>query len=375
VPKPGEVLGDPRQGEVSLPAGNGWDASLVLDNQGVGVWIVGSFQVYDETGCPEVIGLDDRGRLFLLTSYSGRWTPLEGIRDGAWLGGLAWGDGDPRMPGRELYTGSQRGNLYQVLAHESGVLESRLIGRIADRSINTLILDDLDPATPGLELLLFTWPGGLYLATPTGDHGTFEIRQLADVAGRVRDVVRLPYFAGRPPEVACVSRDGSLQVLSLTPSGPPVWQTIYKAEMGMGRVALAPRSDGAVVLYSTRDDGMILRHERTGAETWKTEVIYLGPQGPRGIAAGRFDADPLVETLAIFGYSGKVEVLSRKGREPWTVETVYRDADKGHWIAVCEVDGRNATQELVASGFGGRIVLLSRPPGYGRSELAVQDDE
>ena len=34
-------------------------------------------------------------------------------------------------------------------------------------------------------------------------------------------------------------------------------------------------------------------------------------------------------------------------------------------------DGRD---ELVASGFGGRIVLLARPPGYGRSELAVSED-
>ena len=78
--------------------------------------------------------------------------------------------------------------------------------------------------------------------------------------------------------------------------------------------------------------------------------------------------------MAIYGYSGRVELLSRKGEGAWQVQTIFKDPDKGHWVAVCEVDGRNATQELVASGFGGRIVLLARPVGYGRTELATSED-
>jgi len=98
-------------------------------------------------------------------------------------------------------------------------------------------------------------------------------------------------------------------------------------------------------------------------------VIYHGPQGPRGIAAGYFDENHQVETIAIFGYSKKVELLSRRG-DGWQVETLFEDRDKGHWLAAAELDGRNNTHELLATGYSGRIVLLTRPTGYGRKELS-----
>ena len=111
----------------------------------------------------------------------------------------------------------------------------------------------------------------------------------------------------------------------------------------------------------------MLRHARDGAGAWATETIYLGPQGARGLVAGRFDADASVETVAVYGYSARVEMLSRRGTA-WKVETLFRDRDKGHWLAVAELDGRNSTDEIVASGYGARIVMLSRPVGYGRTE-------
>ena len=86
------------------------------------------------------------------------------------------------------------------------------------------------------------------------------------------------------------------------------------------------------------------------------------------IAAGRFHQDPKVETVAVFGYSGKVQLLSRiEGK--WKVETLFQDTDKGHGLAVAELDGRNNTRELLSSGYSGRIVMLARPAGYGRREL------
>lgn len=369
-------LGDPRSGEVPLPAAKDWRAYLVLDNRGVGVWTVKSFPVFPRLACPEVVGLDDHGRCLVLTNYSGKWAALETIRDGAWLGGLEHGDLDPRIPGAEVYTGSRLGNLYQVIAHPEGFLDNRRIAHFEGRAVNTLVAGELD-GRPGKELLVFTWPGGLWRVDPTGPHGTWLTTRLGDVEGRIRDAVVLP-GTGRPKdvakEIATVSRNGRLRILTLTAEGP-VWTTVYEASMGMGRIALRPGSTRLLtVLYSTHDDGRILRHVRPASGTWVTETIYLGPQGPRGIAAGRFFADPEVESVAIYGYSGRVEILSRKGDGAWQAETILKDPDKGHWVAVCEVDGRNATQELVASGFAGRIVLLSRPAGYGRSELTTSED-
>jgi len=365
-----KTLGDPRAGEVPLPAAGDWRAFLVLDNKGVGVWTVKSFPVFPRLACPEVVGIDDHGRCLVLTNYSGKWAALETIRDGAWLGGLEHGDLDPRIAGDELYTGSQLGNLYQVLAHPEGFLDNRRIAHFEGLAVNTLVAGELDDQ-PGRDLLVFTWPGGLWRVDPTGPHGTWVKTKLGDIEGRVRDAVVLP---GPDREVATVSRNGTVQLLRLTPEGP-AWTKIYEAPMGMGRIALRPGSTRAnTVLYTTHDDGRILRHVRPASGKWATETIYLGPQGPRGIAAGRFFADPKVESVALYGYSGRVEILSRKGDGAWKVETVLKDPDKGHWVAVCEVDGRNATQELVASGFGGRIVLLARPVGYGRPELAASED-
>jgi hypothetical protein len=77
-----------------------------------------------------------------------------------------------------------------------------------------------------------------------------------------------------------------------------------------------------------------------------------------------------VETVAVYGYAGKVQLLTR-GEKGWSVETLFVNDRKGHWLCAAELDGRNATDELVASGFGGRVVLLARPPGYGLEGVAT----
>ena len=354
---PGEKRPDPKNGRVALDGRAGWEASLILDNGGVGVWTVGCYPVFEQYACPEVVGVDNDGRCHVLVSYSGKWTPITAVHDTKWLGGLTHGDVDPRTKGAEIYVGSQRGNLYQVVAYPHKALDNRLIARFEGREIHTIVAGDLDPRTDGRELLVFTRPGALYRVTPTGPDGTWVTTLLQELPGRVRDAV--PFGDA----IATVSRTGRLALLRVGEDGPR-WETVYEAPMGMGRIAHAKKRRN--VLYTTHDDGRILRHER-GDAGWRTETIYLGPEGPRGIAAGRFDADPAVETVAVFGYSGKVQLLSRRA-ERWQVETLFEDTDKGHWLAVAEVDGRNATREIVSSGYSGRIVLLNRPAGYGRSE-------
>lgn len=89
------------------------------------------------------------------------------------------------------------------------------------------------------------------------------------------------------------------------------------------------------------------------------------------VDAGYFNEDHNVETVAIFGYSRKVELLTRTA-DGWRAEPIFEDLDKGHWLAVAELDGRNNTHEIVASGYGARIVMLSRPPGYGRTESRLE---
>lgn len=364
---------DPSKGEVSLPALGGWKASLVLDNQGVGVWALGCFQVYPLLGMPEVVGVDDNGTCHVLTGYSGRWSDTPIIKDGKWFNSIAHGDVDPRIEGAELYVGGQMGNVYQVIPHRHRRLDFRLISFLRGYEANIITAGDFLPESPGEELLVFTNPPAVVMLTPTGEHGTFVARDLGDVPGLVRETVILPRKPGEPLRVACVSRAGWLRLLTITPDGKLEWEPIYHDQMGLGRITMRPAGEGkTLVLYTNHDDGRVLRHEQSADGTWTTETIYLGPLGPRGLAAGRFDDDPATETVAIFGYSHQVEMLTRRdGR--WAADTIFVEIDKGHALLTAELDGRNSTDELLLSGYGGRIVLLQRPVGYGRTEAAREE--
>lgn len=361
--------GDPTKRYVPLPAAEGWNASLVIDSGKTGIWTVRAVPMLEAYGTPQIIGLDDDGRCKIMVGYSGKWSPIDVIHDGKWLGGLAFDDVDPRIEGRELYTGGQQGNLYMLVPYADGGVDARRIDRFEGREIHTLLSGDLDPSTDGNELLVFTRPGGLWRVTPTGEHGRFESTKIQDLPGRVRDAVVLGKNSAGFTEILTASRNGRLDILTFSGSSTPESRTVYRASMGLGRLARRPMREGEPdVIYATHDDGRILRFQ-VGGDAWKHETIYHGPQGPRGIAPGVFNSDKSVETVAVFGYSGRVELLERRA-DTWTVKTIFEDRDKGHWLAPAELDGRNATTELIGSGYGGRIFLLSRPPGYGHSDRA-----
>lgn len=366
VDRSGGAKADPATREVALPALNGWNATLVHESD-AGIWTCGTLDAFDLFGAPDAFGLDDKGRCILLSVYSGKWTPYQTTDDKEWLGALAHVDLDPRRPGREVYVGGKRGNLFQIAFHKDVTYDVTRIASFPGEEIHTVIGGDLDPARPGDELLLFTLMGNVYEIRPKGPGVDFEAVKIATLDGRVRQAVPLPTPAGEAPWYAAACRTGEVLRLRLGRDGLE-HEEIAHEEMGFGRIAVKKgAAPGAAVLYVTRDDGLILRFEQDGAQ-WRREIVYAGPQGPRGIAAGRFDADPAVETVAIFGYSKRVELLSRAPGQPWKVETIFEDRDKGHWLAAVELDGRNATDELLASGYGARMVLLTRPPGTGLAE-------
>jgi len=366
---------DPARQEVHLPAAPGWQASLVIDNGEVGIWTVGTLDAFTLYGCPDIFGLDDRGRCILLSSYSGKWTPHYTVEDGAWLGALQQLDLDPAVAGREIYAGGQRGNLIQIVPLREGGFDVRTIARFAAEEIHTLVGGDLRPEGAGAELLVFTHRGETYLMTPDG-RGGFDASLVGNLNARVRQATLLPQEVNERPWIAAVCRNGEVVLLRLGPDGLEK-RVILSEPMGFGRLALRPGTQPgeAHVLYVTRDDGLVLRLQgRPEGGTWQREIVYAGPQGPRGLATGRFDPDPQVETVAVFGYSGKVQLLSRPPGSTWEATTLFVDRDKGHWLAAAELDGRNGTDELIASGYGGRIVLLSCAPGTGLAGVPTDPD-
>lgn len=353
---------DPALREVELPgAAPGWRATLVKENAPTGLWTVKALQVFPQYAAPELVACDDAGTLWILVSYSGKWTPFPVLRDGSWLGGLDHADADPRAPGAELYVGSASGNIYQVRSYAHGPVDGRLIAWIPGHEIHTLIAGEVDGARPGPELLAFTSPGALWRISPDAPDGNFTVAKLFDLPSRVRDAVLLPHLAGAAAPIAVATRGGAIRILRLAADGPQ-WEEVHRVEQGRGRLALAPgAAPGAELLYSTSDDGRIFRHAR-GAEGWTTETIHRGAPGPRGVAAGRFVADPRVESVAIFGYGADCELLTRAPDGAWTAERLFTDRDSGHWLCAAELDGRNDTDEIALCGYGARVVLLARRP-------------
>jgi hypothetical protein len=187
---------DPSKSEVFLPAYNGWMASLVYDND-VGVWMIGSYKVFPTFGAPEVVGLDDKGRLTILSVYSGKWNRYDTIGEGKWLGALSQEDMDPEAPGPELYTGGTMGNLYQVVAHAPSVFSTRVLARVPGRELNTSVGADFLPDVPGNEIAFFTWPGGMYLLSSR--NGKFQLDHVEDFPDLVRQAVVLPGKPERRP--------------------------------------------------------------------------------------------------------------------------------------------------------------------------------
>ena len=354
---------DPTKGEVPLPAAPGWNARLVLDRGDIGIWTVRSFPVFNTYATPEILGLSDDGRCHVLVAYSGKWTPTDVVHDHKWLGGIAFDDVDPRLDGSEAYVGGEKGNLYQIAFYPYGTVDCRLIAQLPGLEIHSIVSRPVDGRK---ELLVFTRPGALYRGTPNFDDGGFDVRFVEELPGRVRNAVILP--GPGSATIATVSRSGHLRTLSVD----GMWTTIHEDSSGMGRLTLKwdHQSAKSIVMYSTLDDGRILRHERVNND-WTTETIYQGPQGPRGVVSGVFTEDRSEESIVIFGYSGKVELLVRTPGG-WTSTTIFEDRDRGHSLTTIEIDGRNATTEIVGSGYGGRIFLLSRPPGYGVEKTAPQ---
>ncbi len=380
----------PRQKIIFLEgAADGWRASLVHDNQPHGIWRMEPVQLMPQYATPEVVGLDDQGSCWVMVSYSGKWTPTRLLHDHQWLGAVAFGDVDGEVAGNELYVGGKKGVVYQVRSYLDGGVDARRIAALPGKEIHTLLAGDLDPRHTGTELIAFTRPGAMFRLARNRQSENWTVAPLGDLPGRIRDARVL----ADGQTIVTASRTGEVALLRFREDGAH-WQTIFQQPVGFGRLAIGKQPAASQtsetntaganadvlhtglmipVIYSTADNGRVFRHQAKLHGEWETTTIYSGPLGPRGLVAGQFDPDPSKETVAVFGYSGRVELLTRTGDE-WTVKTLFQDRDRGHWLSVLEIDGRNNTDEIMLSGYGARMVLLTSDPGTGVRELSVPSE-
>ena len=370
--------------EEPLAAADGWTAHRIHDGSG-GVWYARVDDVVPDYGAPDVLLGDDDGNVTLLSVYSGNWTARRVNPDGQWLAPSRAADVDPRVPGPEIYAAGRAGNVHRLRLVEEGGgrfrLESVEIAHVANEEFHTVIADDLDPSTDGDELLVFGISGDVYRLDPSLRDGDpqgsiFTLRRVAELGGRVRDAVVWRPRDGSRVRIIGVSRSGDVLAMTLGAEGLQT-EVLAHEPMGLGRIARrSPRDAQPDVFYVTRDDGVVLRFELgAGGGPPRREVIFAGSQGLRGIVAGRFHTEAERESVAIYGYGGRVQLVSRAGDGRWQVETIHEAPAQGHWLASGELDGRNDTDELIATGFAGQVVLLAREPGAGLPGAAVEADE
>jgi hypothetical protein len=364
---------DPSRGEVSMPgAAPGWDAFHLFTSDTWRLHCIGAARLTSVFGSPQVLVLDEKGRCIVLQSDSGKWIPRVVVEDGRASSAWAHGDHDPRVAGDELYVGGGSGTVYQIVVRDR-VWDTRIVATEPGAPLSKLVIGDMLPDRPGNELFAFTSSGPVFELRPSGsDDGGFHLARVGDLGSRTRDAVLLPGSATRPPRIAAVLQSG--EVALVTSRNRAIGRlALCEEPMSIARIARR-RWDGPEVVYVARVDGLILRFAEAETGGWTREVIYAGPQGPRGLAAGRFDADPAVETVAVFGYSKKVQLLSRRPGDPWRAETIYTDPGGGHWLAAAELDGRNVTDELVGGGFSYHVFMVAREPGYGLGDVPVDPD-
>lgn len=368
----------PSEGEVLVETAPDWRGTQIYRGD-AGVWYLHVAKVVSVYGHNEVIATDDKGRVLVLTVYSGKWSEVWTNPDEQWVAPARPADVDPRIPGEELYAAGKAGNVHQLTFTElpfgKFALQSREIGHAASEEFHAVLAHDVDPVRPGSELLCFGITGAVYVVTPAADGDAFAMTKLAELPGRVRDTLVVEDPRDGKPLVLAASRSGDLLALRMR-GGKLESEVLAHETSGLGRLARKPAKSGAAkdrelpVVYATRDDGVLLRFELGKDGRAQKELIFAGEQGLRGVAAGRFFDDGR-EAVAVYGYGRSVHLITRAKVGGWQVETIWKSLQQGHWLAVGELDGRNTTDELVCSGFDGDVVMLARPIGYGLPQAAV----
>ena len=377
--------GDPSKGEIRVPGtAPGWEAFHIYTTDTWRLHCVGADFITGYYGSPQAVVLDEKGRCVLLQLDSGKWSAQVVVEDGRACSAWANGDLDPRVDGTELYVGGGGGNLYQVVHHRTTGYVTTLVAAMPGAALSKLVLADLVPARPGHEMLAFTNNGPVYEVRPDGKDRGFKFELIGDLGTRARDAVLLPASRTRPPRMAVVLQTGEVALVTRTEQGMER-TALCREPMSIARIARKPPArrsgagaaggeDGAEVVYVARCDGLVLRFAERPDGAWTRDILFAGPQGPRGLCAGRFDADPRVETVAVFGYSKKVQLLSARPGEPWRMETLFTDVGGGHWLAAVELDGRNTTDEMIGGGFSYHVFTLGRAPGYGLADVPTDPE-
>lgn len=353
------ACGSPR--DVSADAATGapvvWTATTVWTGDGK-VECVRTGDADPLSPGPEVVGVDDRGRVIVVRFPEARAEVV--FQHTARLTGLLVADVDPSVAGAEIYAGGHLegetgGAVFQIVLGGS-TPRTRLVYR-GDAFVHAM--GCAPPAAPGgsPQLVVTDYAAQVRLATPAPGGDVWPARLLhteppTDVVEgtEMKDVV-VGRIGGRGPRTAFIAvKSGRGIVLDLDDG------TVDVALVERGGIARAALDD-AGRLWLAGTEGRVLRVDG-GPAGWRVTPVFQDVAGLRGVVRGRFPVDGGVAPIAVFGYANACRALRPGSDGAWAATTLFEDEARGHWLAAADLVPGNAGDELALASYAGALRIL-----------------
>jgi hypothetical protein len=204
--------------------------------------------------------------------------------------------------------------------------------------LHAVAVGDIDPARPGLELLVAGYGRNLLLLHD-GEHGVVS-QSIGRLPGDAKGAA-----AGLGGAVV-VCADGSLVRVGRDGARWSV-DVLAKYETPLARVAATDEA----VLFSANDGVLRLWH------AGNTDECMHAPDRLRGAVIAPVDPLRREPVFATAGYDGRVTVVwPRRDGAPYVLHEVGQDTDRFHHLTSGELPGLGLA--LVACGYSGRVLAM-----------------
>lgn len=322
---------------------------------------------------------------------SGPWVTEIIFQAPAKLGACAIGDVDPTVPGNEVVSTCQNGELYVSYRKSDGSgWRTVSAGSSGGEKIQVAIGDAL-PSRPGMEIVACgalegpeadEAPGAATLYHHDGasfqQHTLLQTEQLLHAVTIVDDRVLLAGYdeqllvarhgagawsfsavADLPGPAKCLTSHGNTSymackdgsVLRLRRGLGDDYELEFLHQRNVGRARLG--TDGREVIVCD-DDGKLHLVDRGGSAV----LVHEEVDKLRGAVIADLDTRFVGSEIATAGYERRLSIIQRRGAS-WVATPVLVETEKFHGLAAGQLDD-DRDMELVACGYSGRLVLVQR---------------
>jgi hypothetical protein len=327
----------------------------------------------------EVAVVSSTGEVFLLSRDRTSWTRELVFQSSGEMIQCAGGDFLPEFPGDELIfagrlSGDEElgsGGAAYLAWHEGNGWRFDLLLE-DEQMFHAVAVADVDPATPGVEILLAGYGRKLFMISRTD--GGRRVETVAELPGAAKDMSA----AVGKAVIAC--DDGS--VIEITHAGTSqdgaarfIDRRLLRIDVPLARIALHEGTDGRgeEVLVCGNDGELRLLHDGPGEEMG--ERIFMSRQRLRGAVIAEVEPARPGPEYATAGYDGKIWVVHRTKKKEWVATAVGEDSDRLHHLAAGRIgparwgtlqSGEGIDERpqgefsLVACGYSGRVLVVRR---------------